>query len=158
MLGHIDNTEVVRFQVPPRPPNHQHWHDLARQLPSNANWVTVPERSESRSCLPTTDLSAFNCAKGIYRQLLLTRVAKPAASTILRVADNPDKVVQQRRTSSTSIVALIDALASDLQALFRFRPARRQNRMAQRRKANRGCRVLSWKKSATQKTFESAAG
>jgi hypothetical protein len=37
-----------------------------------------------------------------------------------RLADNPDKV-GQRRASGTSLVVLIDALASDLQALFRFR-------------------------------------
>ena len=35
--------------------------------------------------------------------------------------DNPDKVGQQRRACGTSIVVLIDAPASDLQALFRFR-------------------------------------
>ena len=94
MLGHIDNTEVVGFQVPSRLPKPRFPATLARfgtVTPLKGKLGrTVPERSESRRCLPTTDLSAFICAKGIYRQLLLTRVPKPAASTILRVADHSE--------------------------------------------------------------------
>ena len=80
VLGHIDNTEVVGFQVPSWPPKPRFPATLARfgtVTPLKGKMGrTVPERSESQRCLPITDLSASICAKGIYRQVLFDPRAK----------------------------------------------------------------------------------
>ena len=51
VLGHIDNTEVVGFQVPSWPPKPRFPATLARfgtVTPSKANWVALSQNARSR--------------------------------------------------------------------------------------------------------------
>jgi hypothetical protein len=92
---------------------------LAVALPTVMRWVKVRKVG---SCGIAAGEARIRVAMRValstgtsHRRRLFTHV------DCVRLADNPDKVGQQRRASGTSIVVLIDALASDLQVLFRFR-------------------------------------
>jgi hypothetical protein len=115
VLGHIDNTEVVGFQVPSRLPKPRFPATLARfgtVTPLKGKLGrTVPERSE---CLPATDLSAFICANEISRQEWRTR-ADPPSQPSLRVADHTSKwVTSEAPTNRTGLpVSPLDSRVSN---------------------------------------------